>query len=333
MATIFVEHSLDTDVLTPSNASSGGLTPGYEALRRGAAWLELSQRGRLRITGEDRARLMHAMTTNQVQGLKPGEGCYLFFLNAQGRILGDANLFCFEEYLLLDTEPETSKKLAEHLDRYIIADDVTLEDITGATAAISIEGPRAAEVLESLGAEIPAEAYGWASWGTRTVARVNATGSDGYCVFVSAADKADLLALLSGIPHATAEDARTVRIENGRPRYGEEITERYLVQETGQTQAVNFHKGCYLGQEIVERVRSRAQIHRSLCRLEIDTTEVPAAGAKLKAGESDAAEIASAAYSPAFGKVIALAYVRVPHNQPGAELSLDGIPARVSLAP
>lgn len=332
MATIFVEHSLDTDVLTPSNPSSGGLTPGYQALRQGAAWLDLSQRGRLRITGEDRARLLHAMTTNQVQGLTPGQGCYVFFLNAQGRILGDANLFCFEDYLLLDTEPETRKKLSEHLDRYIIADDVTLEDVTGATAAISIEGPRAAEVLESLGAEVPSDEHSWFSWGARSIARVNTTGSAGFCVFVDIADKVDLLARLSSVPHASAEDARTVRIENGRPRYGEEITERYLVQETGQLQAVDFHKGCYLGQEIVERVRSRAQIHRVLCRIEIDSTQAPVAGAKLKAGENDAAEIASAVYSPSAGKVIALAYVRVPHNQPGTELSLDGAQARISFA-
>ncbi len=272
------------------------------------------------------------MTTNQVQQLKPGQGCYVFFLNAQGRILGDANLFCFEDYLLLDTEPETRKKLSEHLDRYIIADDVTLEDVTDSTAAISIEGPRAAEVLESLGAEVPSDEYSWFSWGSRTVARVNTTGSAGFCVFLDVGDKADLLALVSGVPQATAEDARTVRIEHGRPRYGEEITERYLVQETGQLRAVDYHKGCYLGQEIVERVRSRAQIHRILCRLEIDTREVPAAGTKLKIAENDAAEIASAVYSPSAGKVIALAYVRVPHNQPGTELSLDGARACVSLA-
>ena len=95
-----------------------------------------------------------------------------------------------------------------------------------------------------------------------------------------------------------ADDATVVRIENGRPRYGEEITERYLVQETGQLQAVHFSKGCYLGQEIVERVRSRAQIHRVLRRIEIDSSEVPPAGTKLKFGDADAAEIASAVFSP-----------------------------------
>jgi folate-binding protein YgfZ len=306
------------------------VSAGYNALRQTAAWLDVSRRGRLRITGEDRARLVNAMTTNQVQGLRPGHGCYLFFLNAQGRILADANLFCFEDHLLLDTEPETRQKIFEHLDRYIIADDVTLEDVTETTAAIAIDGPQAGSVLSALGADVPSEPYSWTSWESRTIARINSTGGEGFCIFTPATEKASLLVRLGGNPEATEGDARTVRIEHGRPRYGEEITERYLVQETGQLQAVNFSKGCYLGQEIVERIRSRAQIHRVLHRIEIDTSEVPPAGAKLKSGEADAAEIASAVYSPALGKVAAMAYVRVQFAEPGTELSLNGVPARVS---
>jgi folate-binding protein YgfZ len=118
-----------------------------------------------------------------------------------------------------------------------------------------------------------------------------------------------------------------VRIEQGRPRYGEEISERYLVQETGQLQAVHFSKGCYLGQEIVERVRSRAQIHRVLRRLEIETKNAPDAGAKLKAGEADAGEIVSSAFSPALEKTVAMAYVRVAFAEPGTELAIDGAKA------
>ncbi len=312
------------------------LSTGYIALHQNAAWLDVSSRGRLRITGEDRARLLHAMTTNQVQSLKPGQGCYAFFLNAQGRILGDANLFCFEDHFLMDMEPETRVKLAEHLDRYIIADDVTVEDVTDSTMAIVVEGPEAGTVLSDLGLKLPLEDRGWEAWGSRSIAHFSTTGIGGFCIFGPIAEKASLIAALADIPEATAEEARTVRIEGGYPRYGEEITERYLIQETGQLQAVNFNKGCYLGQEIVERVRSRAQIHRLLTRLEIDTAQVPAAGTKLKFGDpasGDAgAEIVSAVYSPALGKVVAMAYVRVPHNQPGTTLSLDGVPARVAPA-
>jgi len=309
------------------------VTKGYQGLRKSAAWMDLSTRGKIRVLGEDRARLLHAMTTQDVQSLTPGQGVYAFFLNAQGRILGDVNIFCREEYFLLDTEAETRQKLFDHIDRYIIADDVTLEDATGEMATVAIEGPQAAAILERLGAPVPETDYETRAWSGMTVARVSSTGAGGFLVFLDPAKKGDLLAALeaAGDPEATPDDARMVRIEHGRPRYGEEITERYLVQETAQLHAVHFSKGCYLGQEIVERVRSRAQIHRVLRRIEVDMPEAPPAGSKLKSadGQADAGEIASAAFSPDLGKVAALAYVRTPFAEPATELRLGDVRALV----
>jgi len=306
-------------------------TIGYTALRENAAWMDLSTRGKIRATGEDRARLLHAMTTNQVETLKPGEGCYAFFLSAQGRILADVNLLCFEDHFLLDTEPETRTKVYEHLDRYIIADDVALEDQTSRVATLAVEGPAAGAALAKLGAPQPLAPCSSAPWSYGTVARLDITGRGGFFLMIPVEEKQAVAALLAkaGVPAATAEDARIVRIENGRPRYGEEITERYLVQETDQLRAVHFSKGCYLGQEIVERVRSRAQIHRVLRRLEIDTSELLAPGTKLKSGEADAAEIASAVFSPALGKTVALAYVRTQFAEPGTRLVLGQTSAHV----
>lgn len=301
------------------------LTPGYRALRESAAFIDLGARGKIRATGEDRARLLHAMTTNHIEQLQPGQGCYAFFLNAQGRILGDANLLCFEDSLLLDTEPETRVKLFEHLDRYIIADDVTIEDETATLATISIEGPASVDALRRMGAPIPDAPYAWRPWEHRIVARISSTGSDGFFIFLPSVEAAEFLSD-SSIPRATAEDSRIVRIENGHPRYGDEITDRNLVQETGQLHAVHFSKGCYLGQEIVERVRSRAQIHRILRRLEIDTVTPPAPGTK-----TDAVEIASSAFSPALQKTVAMAYVRMESADPGTELTVNGARAVVSV--
>ena len=299
--------------------STGIITDGYTALREHAAWLDLSGRGKIRVTGEDRARLLHAMTTNHVEALQPGEGCYAFFLSAQGRILGDVNILCFEDHFLLDTEPETRTKIYEHLDRYIIADDVTLEDQTDQVATIAVEGRDAGTVLAAIGAPQPKQPYSTAAWTYGTVARLDTTGLGGFFLMVPTDEKQAVTARLTegGTTPASMQDARIVRIESGRPRYGEEITERYLLQETDQMRAVNFSKGCYLGQEIVERVRSRAQIHRVLRRLELDTDEPPAAGTRLKSGEADAAEIVSAVYSPALRKTVALAYVRTQFAEPG----------------
>lgn len=309
------------------------MTPGYLALRQHAAWIDVSSRARIRVTGEDRARLLHAMTTNNIQGLKPGEGCYAFFLNAQGRILADVNVLCLEDHFLLDAEPELRKKIYEHLERYIIADDVTLEDLTEKTAGIAIEGPEAASALRKLQAPVPEASCSHLAWGARRVARLNTTGGEGFFILMPAGEKPAVVAALAeaNIPQASAEDARQVRIENGHPRYGEEITERYLAQETALMRAVNFHKGCYLGQEIVERVRSRGQVHRMLRRLEMDTDTPPPPGTKMSADGTQAAEIASAVFSPALNKTVALAYVRTEFAEPGKKIYLDGTPALVSL--
>jgi tRNA-modifying protein YgfZ len=322
----FVRADRNPMAMNPARSKSS-----YLALRESAAWIDLSGRGKIRLTGEDRARLLHAMTTQHVQTMKPGEGSYAFFLNAQGRILGDVNIFCFEDHFLLDTEPETKQKLYDHLDRYIIADDVTLEDLTDSMATIAIEGPAAADALEILRVPLPDAAYGTKSWGEMTIARVSSTGGAGFFIFLPTLVKDGFVSALTGrVPQATAEEARTVRIEHGRPRYGEELSERYLVQETDQLQAVHFSKGCYLGQEIVERVRSRAQIHRVLRRLEIEGTQLPEPRTKLKAGDAEACEIASAVFSPALQKVVALAYVRTQFADPGTEIISPEWKARVA---
>jgi tRNA-modifying protein YgfZ len=296
---------------------------GYEALREHAAWMDLSARGKIRVTGEDRARLLHAMCTNHIEKLQPGEGCYAFFLNAQGRILADANILCFADSFLIDTEPETRVSLFEHLDRYIIADDVTIEDQTEQIATVAVEGPEAGAVLRATGAELPDAPYAWRAWSNRTIARISSTGAEGFFVFLAAAERESLIASLD-IPHASAEDALAVRVENGRPRYGVDINDRRLVQETGQLHAVNFFKGCYLGQEIVERVHSRGQVHRLLRRIEID------AGALRPGTKTEEVEIVSSAYSPSLKKTVALAYVRRELAEPGTELSANGMRAKVS---
>ncbi len=284
----------------------------YEALRNRAAWMDLSARGKIKLTGEDRARLLHAMTTNHIQQLAPGTGCYAFFLNDKGRVLADANVLCRPDYFLLDVEPETRQPLYQHLDRFIIADDVTLEDLTDAMATIAVEGPQAVEVLQRAGAPIPEAEYSTIDWGESMVARLNSTGSSGFFLFTPVAEKTALISRLeaAGAEPAGAEAARVVRLEHGKPRYGEDISERFLAQEANQPHALHFSKGCYLGQEIVERVRSRGQIHRVLKPVVLDSGDPPAPGTKLELNGTGAAEITSAAYSPALKKIVALAYVR-----------------------
>jgi aminomethyltransferase len=285
---------------------------GYEALLTDAAWIDLSARGKIRVSGEDRARLLHAMCTNHIQDLQPGDGLYAFFLDARGRILADAYVFNLEETFLLDTEPELATKLREHLQKYIIADDVTLDDETAQWAEIGLEGPKAFDRSAAIGVPSPGDHYCLSHWRDGFVANVASSGEQGLRIFLPQAEKDSLLQALAeaNIPQASAADARVARLELGKPRYSEDITDRYLVQETQAFHAVHTNKGCYLGQEIVERVRSRGQVHRLLTPIRIKGTVPPDPGTKLFLEGKEVAELTSAAYSPTLKEVVALGYVR-----------------------
>src|SRR5580698_9146822 len=156
---------------------------GYDALRASAAWLDLSARGRIYATGADSARLLHAMTTNHVQQLQPGTGCYAFFLNAQGHILADVNLLSLDDRFLLDTEPETRELVWCHLDKYIIADDVTLEDAAEQIGCLAVEGPGAAAVMTATGTPLPEADYAHMSSNGAIIERITSTGAPGFRIF------------------------------------------------------------------------------------------------------------------------------------------------------
>jgi aminomethyltransferase len=304
------------------------MTEGYKALTQAAAVIDLSARTRIRLTGDDRARLLHALTTNHIQQLLPGHGCYTFFLNANGRVLADANIFAFAEHILIDGEPEVRGQLYAHLDHYIIADDVNLHDDTETTFALSVEGPGARTRLCELGVPAPQNEFEHETWTDCTAAHVSYTGEHGFRIFGPVDRKSAVMELLY-LTEASVGDAETVRIEHGRPRYGADITVAQIAAETGLTHALHFQKGCYLGQEIVERVRSRGHVNKRLVSISMDGHAAPAAGTKIMADGKEIGEITSAVFSPAGKNIAALGYVRVPHEKPGSVVEIDGEKALV----
>ncbi|MGP8243613.1 MAG: YgfZ/GcvT domain-containing protein [Bryobacteraceae bacterium] len=293
------------------------MTPGYEALASGAAWIDLTERGRVTVRGRDRARLLHNISSNEIKKLVPGSACYAFLLSPQGRIQADFELLCLDDHFLIDTEPDLREKVIAHILRYKVADQVELEDVTASTVALGIEGP-GAEPMRSAVAE-------------GTVAPFSLTGQPGFRVYGNRAAAAEWIRRLeaAGAVEASAEDARRVRIENGKPRYGEDIRDTTLPQESQQMHAVSFQKGCYIGQEIVERIRAQGRVNRRLVRLEIEgEAEVPPGG-KVIAGEKEGGEVTSSVYSPRAGHVIAMAYLRAEYLEAGTTLLVSGRAARV----
>lgn len=257
--------------------------------------IDLSSRGRIRVTGEDRARLLHAMTTNHVQQMKPGETLYAFFLDAQGRILADAHLLCFEDHFLLDVEPGSREFLMEHLDRYIIADDVEVEDVTASTWCLGVEGEGALDAA---------------------AVQISYTGAPGYRLYGSGPQPT------LDLPTLTLEAADTIRIANRRPRYGVDFTDKSIPQETQLMHAVHFQKGCYIGQEIVERVRARGHLNKLLMAFAIDAETPVPAGAKVMFEGKETGEVTSAAIYE--GKTFGFAIVRVPAATVGAVVEIAG---------
>lgn len=304
------------------------MTEGYQALTKAAAVIDLSNRARIRVSGEDRARLLHALTTNHIQKLLPGHGCYAFFLSAQGRILADANLLIFPEHILIDSDPATRESLYAHIDHYIIADDVTLADETASTFCLGVEGPQAESVLGRWMAPAPENDFAHAGWNDLAVARISWTGEPGYRLFGPVERKRAVEEELY-LPTASAEDAEIVRIEHGIARFGKEILPTTLPAETALDHAVHANKGCYIGQEIVERVRSRGHVNKRLVMLEVEGSRPRAPGTRVFALGKDVGEITSATFSPARNKIAALGYVRVPHERQGSELEIEGDVARV----
>lgn len=287
------------------------MTDGYQALHETRGLIDLTSRGRIKVTGDDRARLLHAMTTNDVKSLTPGSGCYAFFLNSQGRILADATILCFDDHFLLDVEPESRTFLMEHLDKYIIADDVALEDVTPTTLSYGIEGPDAHAAF----LPVPEAPLAHLTHLGMLVVRASSTGSRGLRVITGQSSQL-------AFPPATPDDAKAIRLEHFFPRYGDDITIANLPQETGITDALHFNKGCYLGQEIVERVRSRGHVNRVLTGLQIEGEQPLERGAKILFEGAEAGEISSSAYSPALAATVALGYLRMQASKPGTEVSV-----------
>jgi folate-binding protein YgfZ len=245
------------------------------ALTEGAGAFDLGYRGQIAVGSEDRLRWLNGMLTNNLQELAEGAGNYSFVLNAQGRIQGDCDAFRMADHLLLLTDRSQLPALMAHFDHFIIMDDVTLEDVSATRTALGLAGPAAPQLLAALGVTLPAATPG-ALWLLQTricgVPVQLTGGSPGqsprfelWCANENIRTLWDVLLAAGALPCGIAA-AEALRVLEGIPRYGVDISSRDLPQETSQNRALHFSKGCYLGQEIVERIRSRGQVHRRLAQ-------------------------------------------------------------------
>ena len=321
----------------PLVGSYGNLDAEYRALSDGPALVDRSYRGLLEITGADRASWLHNLTTNEVKNLLPGQGNYAFACNAQGRILFDVNIVVRADSIWVDLDRAYLDFARAHFDKYIIIEDVVVGDRSDDFVRLGLVGEGAKAMLTEFGVEhassMPRLGIAGITWEDCSipVMRHDFCGPFGVELFVPSARAVELWRALSdtsrrqcAVP-AGYDAVQIRRIEAGVPWPHREITDEYLPAETGQfDRAVSFTKGCYLGQEVIERMRTRGVEARQLVGLQVEGDAIPPGGAVLIADDDrTVGQVTSSCRSLATGGVIAMGYVKTPSTAAETSLRVD----------
>jgi len=325
----------DADVV----AHYGDMRGEYDALRKSVGILDLSSRGRLCLVGEDRQRFLNGQVTNDVAALRPGQGCYAALITAKGKMLSDLNVYVMQGEILLDFEPGIAANVTQRLEKFIIADDVQVIDAVPSYGLLSVQGPTSSAVLKRTFPDVDLPIH-WMHFialndpalGEMYIMQRPRTAAASFDIFVPVAGLQSTWEKLIQASQAIGgcacgwEALEMLRIEAGIPRYGADMDETNLPPEAGlEASAISYKKGCYIGQEVIARIRTYGQVAKTLRGLKLsgDLASLPQKGDRLFAADKEVGYLTSAIHSPALGKNIALGYVRRESNQIGAELRLQ----------
>jgi folate-binding protein YgfZ len=318
----------------------------FAALLNGCGVYDLGFRARISLAGSDRVRWLNGMVTNNIRDLALGRGVYAFLLNPQGRILGDMSVYNLGETLVVETDRSQVEKIVATFDHYIIMDDVEVTDISEKQTTLGLAGPNARAILNAAGIEVPElqplqmitpQCDCDCGCAGCTVVRGDDARRESYEIWLAPKDvyKTWQALLAAGGAPVGTEALEMQRIMAGIPLYSVDIRERDLPQETEQIRALNFNKGCYVGQEIVERIRSRGAVHRKFTGFVVEGKAAIPTGAKIICDEKEVGEITSISVlsKPSGERTIALGYIRREVGIPGREVVIGASRATVSQLP
>ncbi|MGH7898946.1 MAG: YgfZ/GcvT domain-containing protein [Candidatus Binatia bacterium] len=315
--------------------SYGDPATEYRAARAAAGLFDLSFRGILRFTGADRTTFLHNLLSNDIEALRPGEGCYATLLTQQSKVVADANVLCLEDSLWLDLDVRFEERARAHLEKYLVADEVEIESRIALDTSLGVYGPRSGEVLRAaLGSvSLPEAEHGHMAavldGVSLRVSRIPWSVDPGFALIVSRGEAAAVWKALAaggaplGLRPAGMAALDAMRIEAGIAAPGIDFDESHLVLEAALERGISFKKGCYLGQEVVERASARGHVNRRRVGLRIESTDVPASSAKILASGAEVGIITSAAFSPTLGAAVAMGYVKRDWMEPGKRVEVE----------
>ena len=331
-------------------ARFGDFDAEYQAIRGSVALVDTNYRTLFSLAGPDRQRYLNAVLSSNVRDLKSGQGTVGLLLTPQGHILAEIETFADADRILALSHAMVRERTFATLDKFIVMDDVTIEELTSSTGTLDLLGPRTAEVISELAnVDISAMAelsHAEANLGSIPCRIVRRTfGGHPAVTMISAREHLNALwqSLLSrvravgGWP-AGLNAVNSIRLESGIAWFGHDYDDKNIPHEAGlEISHISYEKGCYTGQEIVERVRSRGHANRRLTGLQFLDAKAPETGTKLlvpgdPAGK-EAGHVTSSGFSPLLSRPIGLGYVRREHSAVGTRLDASGTPAEVISVP
>jgi folate-binding protein YgfZ len=306
----------------------------YEAICAGVGVIDLPA-GKLEVSGKNAIQFINGLVTNDVKSLQAGNGTLAAFLDVHGKVIALCRFYQTGRHLLLELAALNREKIFKNLSRFVPAGEFFISDVSDHYSLISLQGPRAAALIEELTEqtieETPEYKYSERAIASHSlfITTHSRCGGPGFDLFVSsdAAPRIRQILLERGQPfgaQAVGEEAFEIaRIEAGIPREGPDINEKYILLETGCDKAVSYTKGCYLGQEIIARIHWRGQPAKRFMGLLIEMENTPPAGTELYSIDGKrAGEVTSSARSIALKRIIALGYVHRHYLTPGTEMIL-----------
>ena len=286
----------------------GSYEQEYAALRNNVGLRDVSYFGKVRITGRDRQKFIHSMVSSDVKDLKAGQGALSVFLDVKGHIQADMKFYAFPDLLLMVLQHYVRDKILQGLDRYIISEDVTMKDATEEYGMLQLLGPQAESFLRSRNVNaLPEELYSFASISFNGTSAHLIRLAVGFALLCAAADTTALLDQID-LPLAGARAFEIYRIENGLPLMHRDMDESNFPQEARLDAALNFGKGCYLGQEVMARIDAQGHVNKQLMGI--------VGSAPLKSGDSiykgnrEIGKITSATHSLLLDQPFGIGYVR-----------------------